>query len=99
MLRPDGEYAYAAVPGLSLLDPDTPTQGSRRDSQTGDAGSQIGSVQLAAIGQAVRRFGGKAWNDNALLKSRGEKRIFVKFPDDPTMNWNDWKKRPDVYAT
>jgi hypothetical protein len=53
----------------------------------------VNSIKLTAIYEAVR-LGGKAWNDNARLKSQGEKRILVKTPDDPTINWEDWKKQP-----
>ena len=38
---------------------------------------KVGSTKLTAIYEAVRHFGGKAWNDNARLKSQGEKRILV----------------------
>jgi hypothetical protein len=100
VLRPDGEYAYAAVIHDYLYWTQT---GPREDAdeilKLAMQDLKVGSTKLTAIYEAVRHFGGKAWNDNARLKSQGEKRILVKFPDDPTTNWEDWKKQPGVFAT
>ena len=35
---------------------------------------------------------------NAQLRQNGEKRTLKLFPSDPTISWDDWKKRPDVFA-
>lgn len=99
VLRPDGEYAYAAV----IHDYLYWTQARPREEaddilKLAMQDLKVDSVKLAAIYQAVRRFGGKAWDGNAKLKGQGEKRILAKFPDDPTINWDDWKKRPDVFG-
>ncbi len=45
----------------------------------------------------VRVFGGSAWQENAEEKARGAKRVLKKFPDCPTINWEDWRQRPDVF--
>ncbi|WP_316227166.1 MULTISPECIES: DUF1353 domain-containing protein [unclassified Bradyrhizobium] len=100
VLRADGEYAYAAVIHDYLYwtqmrtreEADEIIKLAMRD-------LKVDSVKLTAIYEAVRHFGGKAWNDNARLKSQGEKRILIKFPDDPTINWEEWKKQPGVFAT
>lgn len=100
VLRPDGEYAYAAVIHDYLYWMQTrPREVADEILKLAMQDLKVDSVKLTAIYEAVRLFGGKAWNDNARLKSQGEKRILVKFPDDPTINWDDWKKRPGVFAT
>lgn len=100
VLRPDGEYAYAAV----IHDYLYWTQVRSREEadeilKLAMQDLKVDSVKLTAIYEAVRHFGGKAWKDNARLKSLGEKRILVKFPEDPAISWDDWKKRPDVFAS
>jgi hypothetical protein len=100
VLRPDGEYAYAAIIHDYLYW--TQTRSREEADEILKLAMQdlkVGSIKLMAIYEAVRHFGGKAWGDNARLKSQGEKRILVKFPDDPTINWDDWRKRADVFAT
>jgi hypothetical protein len=54
--------------------------------------------KIATIYDAVRAFGGAAWNENAQLKKQGEKRFSKKEPDSPTVRWEDWKKRSDVFS-
>lgn len=98
-LRPDGDYAYAAV----IHDYLYWTQAGKRDvaDQILDFGMQdlkVDRVIRAAIYRAVRLFGGLAWRQNARLKTHGERRILKIYPDDPTMLWGDWKKRPEVFA-
>jgi hypothetical protein len=100
VLRADGEYAYAAV----IHDYLYWTQVRSREEadeilKLAMQDLKVDSVKLTAIYEAVRHFGGKAWKDNARLKSLGEKRILVKFPEDPAISWDDWKKRPDVFAS
>ena len=100
VLRPDGEYAYAAVIHDYLYWTQTrPREVADEIFKLAMQDLKVNIVKLTAIYEAVRQLGGKAWNDNARLKSQGEKRILVKFPDDPTINWDDWKKRSGVFAT
>jgi hypothetical protein len=47
-----------------------------------------------AIILAVENLGRPAWNNNASLKSSGEKRILKKFPSDPLTTWEQWKSDP-----
>jgi hypothetical protein len=100
VLRPDGEYAYAAVIHDYLYWTQMrPREEADEILKLAMQDLKVDSVRLTAIYEAVRHFGGKAWNDNASLKSQGEKRILIKFPDDPTINWKDWKMQPGVFAT
>lgn len=50
------------------------------------------------IWAGVRVFGGSYWNDNAAAKARGEKRVLARFPESPTIAWEDWRSRPDVFV-
>lgn len=59
---------------------------------------KVPAVDAWAIHAAVRLGGGSAWDSNARLKVAGERRLLVKFPDDPTTTWADWKKRSDCCA-
>jgi hypothetical protein len=98
MLRPDGEYAYAAVIHDYLY---WNQQRSREESDNifklAMQDLKIDAITIAAIFQAVRNFGGSAWSDNAKLKANGEKRTLLKFPDDPGITWEEWKKDPGVF--
>lgn len=59
---------------------------------------KVPSATAWTIHRAVRIGGGWAWDKNAELKALGERRLLVKFPDDPTTNWSDWKRRSDCCA-
>jgi hypothetical protein len=52
----------------------------------------IGKVTLNAIYDGVRLGGQSIWDENTLLKSKGERRVLKNFPEDPTTHWADWKK-------
>ena len=58
----------------------------------------IGVDATEAIYREIRLLGIKAWEKNGLLRSQGEKRILRRFPDSPSVKWEEWKKRPDVFA-
>lgn len=99
VLRPDGEYAYAAVVHDYLYW----TQArSREDAdhifKMAMEDFEIGAATVGAIYNAVRLGGEVAWNGNAKKKAQGEKRILAKFPQDPRTTWVDWKQRPGVFA-
>jgi hypothetical protein len=59
--------------------------------------SNVDSSTVSAIYNAVRTFGESAWNENAELKAKGEKRFLKKFPEDPRISWEEWKKQKDVF--
>jgi hypothetical protein len=97
-LRPDGDYAYAAVVHDYLY---WTQQRSRESSDEifnlAMQDLKIDTKTRSTIYNAVRAFGGHAWTANAKLKSNGEKRVLAKFPDDPVVTWEDWKKTPGVF--
>jgi len=93
ILPPDGKYTYPAI----LHDYLYWTQTTSRDVadsilKFGMEDFSVGTVTSVAIYNAVRAFGGSAWNENARLKSLGEKRLLRRFPEEPTATWADWKK-------
>ncbi|TKB88578.1 MAG: DUF1353 domain-containing protein [Nitrospira sp.] len=98
-LKPDEEYAYAAVVHDYLY------WDQKRTREEADLifkmameDFDIGALKVGAIYRAVRHLGGEsAWNDNAKKKAQGEKRILIRFPSDPRTTWDDWKQRPGVF--
>jgi hypothetical protein len=99
LLRPDGEYTFAAIVHDYLY---------WTQSRPREVADEIFlhamedfrvSVTLAAIIHAAVRVGGsRHWEKAAGLKAKGEKRILKRFPDDPRVRWEDWKRRADVFA-
>jgi hypothetical protein len=97
-LPPDGEYAYAAVchdylywfQERSRVESDEVFRRAMMD-------FNIGSGTVLVIYKAVRAFGQSAWDENARLRLAGEKRVLAKFPDDPRITWDNWKRTPDVF--
>jgi hypothetical protein len=97
-LRPDGDYAYAAVvhdylywmQPLARKTADETLRFAMQD-------FSVAPATVAVIYDAVRIGGESAWNDNAKLKARGEKRVLKRLPDDPTVRWTVWKLKPDVF--
>jgi len=98
LLRPDGEYAYAAVIHDYLYwTQDRPRSVADQTFKFAMQDFEINAVTANTIYSAVRVAGGSAWNDNAKLKASGELRVLKRFPDDPRTRWADWKKLPDVF--
>lgn len=99
LLRPDGEYAYAAVVHDYLYWTQTR---SREEAdhifKMAMQDFEIGAVTIETIYRAVRHGGKAAWNGNAKKKAQGEKRILTKYPQDPRITWEDWKERPEVFG-
>jgi Protein of unknown function (DUF1353) len=100
LLRPDGDYVYAAILHDYLYWEQTTSK------STADMVLKIGMMDLGVsdivvttIYQAVRLAGQSAWDDNTKLKAGGERRILVQFPDDPRVTWSQWKRRPAVFGT
>ncbi|OOG89416.1 hypothetical protein B0E41_00445 [Hydrogenophaga sp. A37] len=98
LLPPDGAYTYAAVlhdflyweQSISRPAADEVLKFAMQE-------LKVATTTSDAIYTAVRTFGSSAWDDNARLKSQGEKRVLQKFPDDPAVTWEEWKKRTDVW--
>jgi len=58
----------------------------------------VSKAVVSSVHEAVNLFGGSAWRSNRALRAQGERRILKQYPDDPTILWSAWKKRPDVFA-
>ena len=98
MLRPDGNYAYAAVIHDFLYWTQLTTrENSDMIFKLAMGDFKIPESKANAIYAAVRAGGGKAWNHNADLKRRGERRILKVFPTNPATSWPDYKKDPEVF--
>jgi hypothetical protein len=98
-LRPDGLYTYPAIVHDYLYW----TQAGPRDAadkilEFGMEDFSVDAVSRAAIYDAVHVFGWIAWNENARLKAKGERRVLKRLPEDPTISWDEWRKRPDVFG-
>src|SRR5262249_25466477 len=97
MLRPDGDYPYAAVNDYLYWTQQTSREDADEIFNLAMQDLKIDSKTRLAIYKAVRELGGRAWAGNAKLKANGEKRLLVKFPDDPRITWEEWKKLPGVF--
>jgi Protein of unknown function (DUF1353) len=97
-LRPDGEYAYAAVVHDYLYW--TQTRSREEADQILKMAMEdfdVGTVTIQTIYGAVRLGGKGAWSGNAKKRAQGEQRILKRFPQDPRTKWEDWKQRSDVF--
>ena len=98
VLRPDGEYAYAAVVHDYLYWTQTRSREEADDIlKMAMEDFEVGAVTAGTIYSAVRMGGQFAWDGNAEKKAEGEKRILTRFPQDPRTKWEDWKQRPGVF--
>jgi hypothetical protein len=92
ILPPDGKYTYPAILHDYLYWTQTRTKEVADNIlKFGMEEFSVGTVTSMAIYNAVRAFGGSAWNENARLKSVGEKRVLRRFPEEPTVTWAAWK--------
>jgi hypothetical protein len=98
LLPPDGLYTYPAILHDYLYWVQPVTRG-QADSVLRFAMKEFKVPQPAAdsIYAGVRAGGGVAWDDNAKLKQSGEKRVLKAYPTNPTIQWGEWKKKPDVF--
>jgi Protein of unknown function (DUF1353) len=99
ILRPDGDYAYAAVIHDYLYWTQT---GTRKEADL-TMKAVMNEFSLSApvvftIYNAVRVGGHFAWDENRSLKSDGEKRMLAAYPKDPRITWEQWKKQPNVFG-
>jgi hypothetical protein len=97
-LRPDGDYAYAAV----IHDYLYWTQQTSKDTadeifRLAMIDFKIDSFVASTIYNAVRLGGDSSWRENAELKAKGEKRILKTLPEDPLITWAEWKAKPGVF--
>jgi hypothetical protein len=91
-LRPDGDYAYAAI----LHDYLYWTQIRTRDNadsllRISMQDFRVTPWKVQAIYEAVHLGGTSSWKGNRALRAHGEQRFLVEFPSDPMTRWQDWK--------
>ena len=99
LLRPDGEYTYAAIihDYLYWAQPRSREEADQIFKMAmQDFG--ISAVEVELIYGAVRFVGRFAWNANAKQKALGEKRVLKRFPEDPRTAWGEWKMKSDVFV-
>ncbi|MCJ2121802.1 DUF1353 domain-containing protein [Methylobacterium sp. J-077] len=95
---PTGRYAYAAIVHDYLY-----WEQDRSKSEADDVlaaamqDAKVNSGTITEFNLALKVAGSKAWNDNAASKAKGEKRILAKFPDNPLISWEEWRKQPGVF--
>jgi Protein of unknown function (DUF1353) len=58
----------------------------------------VDSATHEAVVAGVRLFGGSYWAELAAEKAAGGKRLLRRLPDEPTMTWDEWRRRPGVFA-
>lgn len=98
-LRPDGLYAYAAVihdylyweQFFTRAQSDSILKACMED-------FKIDAATVWAVYNGVRLGGESAWSENSSKKANGEKRTLKVFPTDPTVRWDEWKQRPNVFT-
>lgn len=99
LLRPDGEYAYAAVIHDYLYwFQDRPRRECDEVFKACMLDFKVGQTTAQVIFDAVRTFGGTPWENNRRLRASGEKRVLLKLPTDPRIKWEVWKKDQTVFS-
>lgn len=99
-LRPDGEYTYPAIIHDYLYwvqDPAIPRKQADMIFKLAMKDFGINPFLIGLIHTAVRATGSLAWIENAEKKANGEKRILRRFPENPTVSWDDWKNERNVF--
>jgi len=92
VLRPDGLYTYPAIVHDYLYwEQVVSREAADLIFKFGMEDFRLRSATIASVFNAVRAFGGSAWENNAKLKAAGERRVLNRFPDDPTITWKQWK--------
>lgn len=98
-LRPDGQYAYAAVVHDYLYWTQTRPKDVADDIlKFGMEDLKVRKDKIWEIYTAVHLKGQSSWDENALLKSQGERRVLKRYENVANVYWKDWKKGPDVFA-
>jgi hypothetical protein len=98
LLRPDGEYAYAAIIHDYLYWEQTGSITQANEIlKAAMQDLKVDRLKIEAIYAAVSAKGQKAWDENKRLKGQGEKRILGAFPPNAGISWDDWRARPGVF--
>lgn len=100
VLPPDDEYVMPAVlhdwlywqqlPLLLKSESDTVLKLAMEE-------LKLPSWKIWAIYNAVSLLGASAWDQNAKLKTSGERRVLKSRPTDPAIRWSDWKLKANVF--
>ncbi len=100
LLRPDGPYGFAAIIHDYLYWEKTyPKEAADRVFDFAMRDFKISTpVRTSIIAGVKSYFGDRAWRENTRLRKSGERRLLKSVPLDPTITWQDWKKRPEVFA-
>lgn len=100
LLRPDGDYAYAAILHDYLYwTQERPKEEADTILKLAMEDFDVQPVKVAAIYEAVKRLGDSAWKSNAAAKAKGERRFLSLYPADPTIRWAAWKLNPNVFGS
>ncbi len=57
----------------------------------------VDAITRRLMWAGVRVFGGSCWQENAGAKAAGARRVLKKYPDLPTVTWEDWRRKTDVF--
>jgi hypothetical protein len=97
-LRPDGNYAYAAIIHDYLYwQQDHPKKQADDVLRAAMEDLKVDRLKIEAIYQSVSWAGQPAWDENSKLKQQGEKRILKRYPLTADITWGEWQKQPDVF--
>lgn len=97
ILPKDGTYTYAAIVH-DYLYWEQPVSRDEADLILRFAMEdfKVEAAKIRTIYAGVTLGGGAAWKENAEHKARGEKRILRRYPEDPKIRWEQWRKTPGV---
>jgi hypothetical protein len=97
--RPEGRHAYAAVIHDYLYWTQTRPRKECDDIlREALLESKADKATVWAFYEAVRKFGGSAWEKNQKLKAEGERRFLKIEPPDFTTSWSEWKVHPGALS-
>lgn len=99
LLEPDSSMAQAAVIHEYLYWTQTKTRAEADEIfRIVMRDYSVDTKQAILVYQAIKFGGQTAWLANAKLKNEGERRILKEFPPNPTIRWEDWKRKTDVFT-
>jgi hypothetical protein len=99
LLRPDGQYAAAAIVHDWLYWNQSTTKDYADNClRQGMVDLEVDPFQIGVIFGGVHYFGASAWAGNAALRKAGERRVLTKFPNTPMVKWADWKNDPGNFG-
>ncbi|MFO1369079.1 MAG: DUF1353 domain-containing protein [Marinagarivorans sp.] len=98
VLRPDGEYAQAAIVHDYLYWTQRTTREYADDVfRIAMRDLEVSPPQITFIIEAVKEFGDGAWKQNQKLKEKGERRFLKEKPTKAVTRWKEWKRTPEHF--